>query len=49
MNSIKKLNQYDLQEIMVKTVLMYQDAEDIKVREIIQQIITQILSRNTNK
>lgn len=49
MNSIKKLNQYDLQEIMVNTVLMYQDAEDIKVREIIQQIITQILSRNTNK
>ncbi|MDQ0224903.1 hypothetical protein ACFPRB_11700 [Metabacillus niabensis] len=49
MNSIKRLNQYDLQEIMVKTVLMHQDAEDIKVREIIQQIITQILSRNTNK
>lgn len=49
MNSIKKLNQYDLQEIMVKTVLMCQDAEDIKVREIIQQIITQILSRYTNK
>ncbi len=45
MNSIKKLNQYDLQEIMVKTVLMYQDAEDIKVREIIQQIITCILQR----
>lgn len=47
MNSIKNLNQYDLQEIMVKTVHMYQDAEDIKVREIIQQIIAQILSKNT--